>query len=330
MLRFISSFVFILVISQISFAQLDCNSDQIPPVVQAFENQFTLDLSAEGNLQIEAADYVFEASDNCADFSELIFSFSTDPADSVLNWICDEVVAIGIDLRLDLYAIDLAGNTSSDQVKFRILDPTSSCDLQVTERVLGGQINGVADHAPSLDSMKYSAKVPVGNVMITISDLQTCGVQPTGGYRICMTYNDAVFASDSRVHLEPVRYDHPLNGVSTLDMVVMIRHILLIQPFPNVYSYYAADVQGSGSVSAIDMVEMRQLILSQTTSFRIGKSWIFLRDEILNEALPFPNFQYNSNQPGEAYYFIDQNTDDVLNVNFTGIKIGDVNDTNAG
>ena len=216
------------------------------------------------------------------------------------------------------------------QLRFRILDPTSSCDLQVTQRVLSGQINGVADNAPSLDSMRYSVKIPIGNVLITISDLQTCGVQPTGGYRICLTYNDAVYASDSRIHLEPVRYDHPLNGVSTLDMVVIIRHILMVQPFQNAYSYYAADVQGYGSVSAIDMVEMRQLILGQTSSFRIGKSWLFLRDEILNEAQPFPNFEYNTNQPGEPHYFIDQSTDDVLNINFTGIKIGDVNDTNGG
>jgi hypothetical protein len=49
-------------------------------------------------------------------------------------------------------------------------------------------------------------------------------------------------------------------GVSTLDLVDMQKH-LLIKPLSSPYKMIAADANNSKSITAIDLIEMRKLIL---------------------------------------------------------------------
>jgi len=51
------------------------------------------------------------------------------------------------------------------------------------------------------------------------------------------------------------------NGVSIIDMVLVLRHILGLDRFHATYQYLAADVNGSGNVTTYDVVELRQVIL---------------------------------------------------------------------
>jgi hypothetical protein len=53
------------------------------------------------------------------------------------------------------------------------------------------------------------------------------------------------------------RDDNHKNGVSTLDMVQIQKHLLGIVPFTDPYQFIAADVNNSQSVSTIDLVEIR-------------------------------------------------------------------------
>jgi hypothetical protein len=56
-----------------------------------------------------------------------------------------------------------------------------------------------------------------------------------------------------------------LNGVSTLDLVRIQRHILGIQPFKNKYNIAAADTNNDGRVTAGDLSELRKLLLGITS-----------------------------------------------------------------
>lgn len=56
-----------------------------------------------------------------------------------------------------------------------------------------------------------------------------------------------------------------LDGVSTLDLVRIQRHILGIQPFKNKYNLAAADCNDNGSVTASDLAELRKLLLGITS-----------------------------------------------------------------
>ena len=113
--------------------------------------------------------------------------------------------------------------------------------------------------------------------------------------------------------------DIALNGVSTLDLVLMQKHILGITEFDSPYKVIASDIDNNASVSATDLVSLRKVILGVENEFPNGqKSWRFVKSQYsFNDILnPFP-FQE----------VIDVNSlqSNMDNADFMAIKIGDVN-----
>ena len=74
-------------------------------------------------------------------------------------------------------------------------------------------------------------------------------------------------------NIEPKRNDNHKNGVSTLDLVAVQKHLLGLQPITSPYKLIAADANNSESVSALDLVEIRKLILGLYTVFPNNQSW---------------------------------------------------------
>jgi hypothetical protein len=69
-------------------------------------------------------------------------------------------------------------------------------------------------------------------------------------------------------------------GVSALDMVVIINHLLGLNPFSNMFSNFAADASGDGNLSALDLVQMRNVILGLWVEFPNNMAWRFFPDQI--------------------------------------------------
>lgn len=116
--------------------------------------------------------------------------------------------------------------------------------------------------------------------------------------------------------------DDPLNGVSTLDLVQMSKHILGLQPLPSPLAMIAADVNRSGSITTFDLVEERKLILGTYSTWPTGPIWRFVPEY----QLPFPNpnnpFQSNPNPN-----FLTVSQMQALNggtITLIGAKTGDV------
>jgi len=74
----------------------------------------------------------------------------------------------------------------------------------------------------------------------------------------------------------PEKKDNPLNGLNTLDIIKIRQHILNISTFNQPEQWIAADVNKSGTISASDMLEIRQLILGNTSNFKNNTSWRFV------------------------------------------------------
>lgn len=66
------------------------------------------------------------------------------------------------------------------------------------------------------------------------------------------------------------------NGVSTLDVLFLQKHVLGLKPFDSPYKLIAADVNSSGDITAFDMLLLRQLILSVIDEFPNTPSWKFV------------------------------------------------------
>ena len=100
--------------------------------------------------------------------------------------------------------------------------------------------------------------------------------------------------------ITPRKRDDYSNGVNTLDLVLIQRHILGIDALAG-DQLIAADANANSTITAVDIKQIRDLILGVTTKFPVNDSWVFLPTE-LNAVVSEP-----------------------VELRFGGIKIGDVN-----
>ena len=117
----------------------------------------------------------------------------------------------------------------------------------------------------------------------------------------------------------PSKDDDHLNGVSTLDLILIQRHILGIDNLDSPYQLLAADVNDSQDINGIDLVELRKLILGIYTELPDNTSWRFVDAEFqfVDETNPWLH------EIAETYDIIDLSSD--MNIDFIGVKVGDVN-----
>ncbi|MFN7119269.1 MAG: T9SS type A sorting domain-containing protein, partial [Saprospiraceae bacterium] len=111
-----------------------------------------------------------------------------------------------------------------------------------------------------------------------------------------------------------------VNGVSTIDLIIITKHILGVQPLDSPYKLIAADVNNSKNISTLDLIQMRKLILGIDIVLANNTSWRFV-----NAAYRFP---VQSNPWFEQFpevYSINDLSGTLGNANFVAIKVGDVN-----
>ena len=140
-----------------------------------------------------------------------------------------------------------------------------------------------------------------------------------------MTADSGLFAFEglnyfSQYKLRPQHDKDHLNGVTTLDLIIIQRHILGMQDLDNPYDLIAADVDKSEHISAIDLIQLRKLILGIYDELPENDSWVFLPEDH-KFVDPLTPWSY----PDHMY--IDDMSIAHDNSNFIGVKIGDVNNS---
>lgn len=135
--------------------------------------------------------------------------------------------------------------------------------------------------------------IPVQNVTIGFSS------KDVGFFR--GTNEDGLFLLDNiptdKYTIKAEKNTNLKNGVSTQDILTLQKHLLKIKRIKSPYQLIAADVNNSGSVTAFDMILIRQIILNAITAFPDNQSWKFIRMDYLfqNPEDPFkevPNAIY--------------------------------------
>jgi hypothetical protein len=128
------------------------------------------------------------------------------------------------------------------------------------------------------------------------------------------------------VTVTPSRNDNIRNGVSTLDLVLIQKHLLGIEPFTQPDRFIAADANNSQSITAIDLVVLRKLILNLIDTLPGHRNWIFYPTEYVFPDPVDPWALPDSLPPGIfAHYVVIDNENETDSVDFTGVKVGDVN-----
>jgi hypothetical protein len=121
--------------------------------------------------------------------------------------------------------------------------------------------------------------------------------------------------------ITPERDGDYLNGVSTFDLVLISQHILGVNPLNSPYKIIAADANRSGSVTTLDLIQLRKLILGIDTELANNTSWRFVAG---GYAFPEPANPWYEAFP-EAENINNLPEAGLSNLNFIAVKIGDVN-----
>jgi len=113
------------------------------------------------------------------------------------------------------------------------------------------------------------------------------------------------------------RNDDYMNGVSTLDLVLIQRHVLGQEDLDSPYKMIAADVNNDGKVSVTDLLELRKLILGVYSALPANGSWKLINAaDVLELSNPWDYKESITIEQLEA---------DRMNEDFIAVKIGDVN-----
>jgi hypothetical protein len=108
------------------------------------------------------------------------------------------------------------------------------------------------------------------------------------------------------------------NGVSGIDIILVTNHILNKLKLNNAYKIIAADVNNDKSISNIDAILMKRLLLGIDTTFTGKRLWAFV-----DSTYKFPDTL--NPFPFKDSIIINNLTDNKINQSFVGIKLGDVN-----
>jgi subtilisin-like proprotein convertase family protein len=211
------------------------------------------------------------------------------------------------EISLNVSLTDLAGNQDYCTIILVLQDNADFCpDINVNFASISGKISaGSAGMAGS--------DITLGSNFSELN--KTIKSDANGNFSfntLPTTYNYNVGLSDNR---------DIMNGVSTLDLVMIQRHILGVETLNDPKKIIAADVDNNGRVTASDLLNLRKNILGIAQDFPNGqKSWRFVTSnhEFSNKEDPFPYTEK---------YTYNLLADSKSNQNFYAIKIGDVNNS---
>ncbi|MBT5708217.1 MAG: hypothetical protein HOI66_18040 [Verrucomicrobia bacterium] len=110
----------------------------------------------------------------------------------------------------------------------------------------------------------------------------------------------------------------PNRGVTSLDLLLMRRHILGLVPFESPWQRLAADVDLQGDIGAIDVLLMRRLILGLAEDFVPGQPLFQFYPTATNFEDPF-----NPWSAPQSFEYASLSVD-LFQQDFSGLKLGDV------
>lgn len=211
---------------------------------------------------------------------------------------CRDIDFSGLPLTVAIIAKDSAGNRDYCTSQLVLQDNLEICGYGI----ISGQVRTGGGQA-------------VSEVTITLNDsLKVTRTLSDGSYSI----GPVSWGGD--YHLLPQKKGKEPEGISTLDIVMLSRHLLGEKLLKNPYQVIAADVNLSNSISTLDIIWMRKMILKQIDKFPHEKSWRFIPGDW--ECSDISRLWAN---PFSEITEIEEFGQEKMNQDFIAVKIGDVN-----
>jgi|GEM_PF-840618 len=239
---------------------------------------------------------------------------------------CDSVYTLATIIVTKITPTSNTVNLNScDSVVYKTIVYKSSTTFNDTIKSIGGcdsiynavtiVINNLSVNGGVYHPLKGYVIPNVTAIMSGSNNSNTIG---TGNYGFgCLP-----IASNETIRLYKNNDVNKANGVTTLDIALVQSHILQKSSLNSPLKVIAADVNGDGKVSTLDIVYMKRLILGIDTTFtnsttKQNRLWAFVDSsyKFIDASNPFP---YK-----DSINFVGLNSNQI-NQSFIGQKLGDV------
>ena len=267
-------------------------------------------MASNGTLDIWAVDFNLGSFDNCTADENLRYTFTdVAPEDdtsydesrmsSSRVFTCEDVENSPVAVMM--YVWDEKGNYDFCEVYLSILDNGIACGEGAT---IAGRLANVEGEGLEDVDVILNAILP---------EYPRTGYSDEDGM---YTFLGAPMSNIYEITAQ--KNNDYTNGVSTLDLVMIQRHILGLAEFDSPYKMVAGDINSDEKLKASDLVELRKLILGVILELPNNDSWRFIdQDQTFTDILdPWPLVESIELETTE---------DDMMNNDFVAVKIGDVN-----
>ncbi len=270
----------------------DCTA----PVANCYP-ELLVQLTEANNCEItvNATDVNDSSLDNC--LGNLVFSFSADSLVSQITFTQSDASSVPV----EVFITDQSNNQSSCNSTITI--ETDNACLPPTGQPIGGVI--LSPEGEGICGVNID--ISINNMTVTTAETACDG-----------DYEGEVMFMGTDYVITPMKDDSIVNGVTTFDLVILRKHILGDDIINDPYKLIAADVNGSNSVSTLDLVNIRKVILNINDGFSVP-DWRFIPADYV-----FPN-PSNPWMPLFPESIQLQQLPPVLDVDFVGVKVGDLN-----
>jgi len=236
----------------------------------------------------------------CTDDVVIVASYSsTDINDTLRTYFCEGVL---LDFPIKIYFWFDGVVMDSCSTVATPLDPDGFCS------------NGLVTVAGNVKN-ESGQFIPNVTVNMSGSSMTPLKSDQTGKYKF--PYMDP----GGEYVVIPARNDNPLEGVSTLDLIYIQRHILKTEELNSPYKMIAADVNKDGKITASDMVQLRKVLLGIHDKFPSNTSW-----RMIDKSYEFPYAKDPFITPFPEKYHIEALSTS-MRIDWVGVKTGDVNNS---
>ena len=254
-------------------------------------NGLVIEIMQTGMVDIWANDFDAGSFDNCPGTLQL--SFSSDVNDISRIFTCDDLGQQSI----ELWVTDAAGNQDFCETFVVVQDNMGACGASIVAGAMQTEEG---------------------------SDVQDVNVEVNGGLFSQTTNSNGEYSFGNLTQggdysITPNLDQNASNGVSTYDIVLITQHILGLNQLDSPYKIIAADANNSQTITTLDVVEIRKVVLQIATSFTNNTSWRFV-----NASYQFPNPNNPFSDLFPELININNLNGDILDADFVAIKVGDV------
>ena len=217
------------------------------------------------------------------------------------SYILNGVTAI---LEVRIYITDEDGNWDYCTASLRIDDNFGACDD-----------SGMMLNYEASGSLKTESEMEIEQVQVEV-DASFPEFPMTETFDGSYSF-DLLESIDYSI--TPLKDDNHLNGISSIDILFIQKHILGLEVISSPYMKIAADVNNDCKINGIDIIQLRKLLLGKYINDELpnNTSWRFVEASYVFEVNDQP---CDYSEVAE----IENLSDDVVN-DFVGVKIGDLN-----